>query len=348
MNSDENRLLVVDDDEFNRSMISRLLKKEGYSNFDIAENGFVALRKIRENDYDAIMLDIEMPELDGIEVLKELQKDMRLRDIPVIMISGINDTESVILCIELGASDYLHKPLDPVLLRARLGACLEKKRLRVQQLVYINQLRKEKKRADQLLNVILPTAAVNELKSMGQVLPRRYENVSMLFCDIVDFTSYCNTHNAEEVVTGLQNLFESFEKITHRHGMEKVKTIGDAFMASAGLMLANPDPLISAVACGLDMIDAAATNDPAWEVRVGIKQGPVIAGIVGHDKYQFDVWGDTVNTASRMADIGKQGAVVMPVETWMSIQDLCDARSMGYMDVKGKGQIEIVEVYGLR
>ncbi|PCI80776.1 MAG: hypothetical protein COB20_02665 [SAR86 cluster bacterium] len=348
MSADNSRLLIVDDDEFNRSMTARLLKKEGYAEFDMAENGYIALDMIRNNNYDSIMLDVEMPELDGYGVLEQLQQDMRLRDIPVIMISGINDTESVIRCIELGAADYLHKPIDPVLLRARLGACLEKKRLRDQQLGYVKQLREEKRKADALLNVILPAAVANELKSMGRVPPRSFQNVAMLFCDIVDFTSYCNAHNAEEVVNGLQNLFEAFEKITRQHEMEKIKTIGDEFMASAGLTLANQDPLRSAVACGLEMIRAAAENDPVWQVRVGINQGAVIAGIVGHDKYQFDVWGDTVNTAARMAAVAKEGSIAMPIESWLSIQDSCDARSVGIIDIKGKGPLEIVEVYALR
>ena len=342
------KLLVVDDDEFNRRIIARLLAKEDYSDVDMAENGQHALDLIRENSYDAIMLDIEMPELDGYGVLEHLQRDMRLREIPVIMISGVDETSSVIKCIELGATDYLHKPLDPVLLRARLGACLEKKRLRDQQIGYVSQLREEKKRADQLLSVILPTAAANELKSAGRVPPRRYEDVAILFCDIVEFTTFCDSHSAEDVVNGLQNLFEAFEKITRNNGMEKIKTIGDEFMASSGLTTPNDDPLLAAVACGLEMIEAAATVDPAWRVRVGINQGPVVAGIVGHDKYQFDVWGDTVNTASRMTGVAKEGTAVLPIEAWMSIQDRCDGRSLGRVEVKGKGQIEVVEAYALR
>lgn len=344
----DSKLLIVDDDEFNRSLTSRVLEMEGFSNFDMAEDGNVALDKIRDVDYDTILLDLEMPELDGFGVLEELQKDMRLRDIPVIMVSGVNDTVGVIKCIELGATDYLFKPIDPILLRARLGACLERKRLRDQQLEYIGQLREEKKRADELLNVILPRAAAAELQSIGSVPPRSYQNVGILFCDIVDFTAYCNNHTAKEVVDGLQTLFEAFEKITQSHDMEKIKTIGDEFMASAGLMLPNADPLLAAVACGLDMVAAAKENEPEWQVRVGINQGSVIAGIVGHDKYQFDIWGDTVNTAARMAGVDAKGAVVMPIKSWMSIQEACDARSLGHVAVKGKGKIEVVEVYGLR
>ncbi len=342
------KLLVVDDDEFNRRIITRLLAKENYSDVDMAGNGREALDLIGKGDYDAIMLDIEMPEIDGYGVLEHLQKDMRLRQIPVIMISGVDETASVIKCIELGATDYLHKPIDPVLLRARLGACLDKKRMHDQQSSYVNQLREEKKRADQLLNVILPTAAANELKSAGRVPPRRYDNVAILFCDIVGFTEFCDNHSAEEVVSGLQSLFEACERITKKHGMEKIKTIGDEFMASAGLMTPNSDPLLSAVACGLEMIEASKECEPPWEVRVGINGGPVVAGIVGHDKYQFDVWGDAVNLAARLTGAGGPGKLVVSMNAWLNIQDSCDGRSLGRVDLKGKGEIEIIEVYGLR
>ena len=342
------KLLVVDDDEFNRRIIARLLVKQDYTDVDMASNGREALEMIGQSNYDAIMLDIEMPEMDGYGVLEHLQKDMRLRQIPVIMISGVDETSSVIKCIEMGATDYLHKPIDPVLLRARLGACLDKKRMHDQQNSYVNQLREEKKRADELLNVILPTAAANELMSSGRVPPRRYNNVAILFCDIVGFTEFCNSHSAEEVVSGLQSLFEACERITQKHGMEKIKTIGDEFMASSGLLTANSDPMLSAVSCGLEMIEASKECDPPWEVRVGINSGAVVAGIVGHDKYQFDVWGDAVNLASRLTGAGGPGKLVVSMESWLGIQDTCDGRSLGRVDLKGKGEMEIIEVYGLR
>ena len=341
-------LLVVDDEEFNRRIVARLLKKENYGDVEMAENGKQALEKLREKNFDAVLLDIEMPEMDGYGVLEHLQKDMRLRDIPVIMISGVEESESVIKCVEMGATDFLHKPFDPILLRARLGACLEKKRLRDQQLSHLSQLKSEKKKSDALLDVILPAGAANELKASGKVKPRRYNDVALLFCDIVGFTAYCEKHDAEEVVSGLQSLIEKFEAIADNYTMEKIKTIGDEFMASAGLLKSNDEPLLSAVKCGLDMIAASGETTPNWEVRVGVHLGPVVAGIVGGDKYQFDVWGDTVNTAARMAGLGAPGHVVMTYDAWLGVQDDCEGRSMGQLEVKGKGKVEIVECYGLR
>ncbi len=348
MNSENAKILLVDDEEFNRSLLLRLLKADGYINIDQAENGRQALEMIKSQEFDTVLLDVMMPEMSGFDLLNELKQDKRLREIPVIMISGNSDSDSAIRCIELGASDYLLKPVDKVLLRARLGSCLERKHYHDQQIEYIASMRKEKERADQLLNVILPTAAANELKILGKVPPRSYQNVAILFCDIVGFTEYCNKHSAEEVISGLQNLFESLENVTRESGLEKIKTIGDAFMVSAGLLIPCTDPLDAAISCGLKMVELAAKNDPPWELRCGVSHGSVIAGIVGHDRYQFDVWGDTVNTAARFTGIARPGTVATSVDSWMTTQDHYEARSRGNIEIKGKGEIEIVEVYANR
>ena len=348
MSGDDYALLVVEDEDFNRNLIVRHLKKEGYENVEVAENGRQALDMARGQGFDLVLLDIEMPEMDGYAVLEQLKSDMRLRDIPVIMISSIDDMESIVKCIELGADDYLPKPFDPVLLRARLGACLDKKRLLDEKASYLSQIKDEKKKSDELLNVILPAAAANELKRSGRVEPKRYDNVALLFCDVVGFTSYCDAHPPEEVVAHLQSLIEKFEEITKVHGMEKIKTIGDEFMATAGLLTDNKSPLLSAIGCGLEMGAAAREMEPNWEVRTGIHSGSVVAGIVGRDKYQFDVWGDTVNMAARMTGQGSPGTVAMTYETWLQVEDDCQGRTLGRIDVKGKGNVEIIECYALQ
>ena len=132
-------LLVVDDNSMNRIMLSRYLTKLGYQ-ATLVENGRQALDKLQTEPFDQVLLDVEMPEMDGYQVLEQLKADPRLRDIPVIMISAVEELESVVKCIELGAQDYLPKPFNPVLLRARLTACLERKRLRDQEVDYLQQV----------------------------------------------------------------------------------------------------------------------------------------------------------------------------------------------------------------
>ncbi len=348
MTSDGYSLLVVEDNEFNVKIVMRMLEKDGYTEVAVAENGVKALEMIRDGRFDLVLLDIEMPEMDGVEVLQSLKSDMRLREIPVIMISSVEETDLIVKCIELGADEFVRKPFNPTFLRARVSASLEKKRLLDQQASYVNQMKAEKKRSDELLSVILPSAAANELKTHGKVQPRRFDNVALLFCDIVGFTAYCDKNSAEDVVSHLQALIERFEDIAVTHEMEKIKTIGDEFMATAGLLSANLAPLMSVVKCGLDMVTAARELDPHWEVRVGVHCGPVVAGIVGRLRYQFDVWGDTVNTAARMASYGNPGTVTMAHDAWLQVQDEFEGRMIGRVDVKGKGQVDLIECYGLR
>lgn len=344
----EQTLLIVEDEDFNRQLIVRQLKKEGYEKVEAAEDGRKALDILRRDRIDLVLLDLELPEMNGFEVLQELKADMRLRDIPVLMISGSDEQENIIRCIELGADDFLPKPFDPVLLRARMGACLERKRLSDQRVSHVEQIRKEKRRSEELLNVILPPLAANELRVSGSVTPRRYEDVAILFCDIVGFTNFCNENTPETIVNNLQALFERFEELTDKYGMEKIKTIGDEYMATAGLLQQNSDPLLAAIKCGLDMAAVVKEVEESWKVRIGVNKGPVVAGIVGHQRYQFDVWGDTVNIAARMTAVGEPGTVCMTQDAWMLVEIDCEGRSLGRLPIKGKGDIEVIQCYGLR
>src|SRR5207237_9805666 len=152
-------------------------------------------------------------------------------------------------CIRRGVEEYVAKPFNPVLLKARIGACLEKKRFRDRETLYLRQIEQEKKRSDELLHVILPGPIVDELKTTNEVRPRDCENVAVLFADLVGFTSYCDKHSAQEVVEPLQKLVEAWENCALEHGVEKIKTIGDAFMAASGLLLTQENPVLNCVLC---------------------------------------------------------------------------------------------------
>jgi adenylate cyclase len=341
-------LLVVDDNEDNRFTLTERLKREGYGNVACASNGREALELLATRPFDLVLLDITMPEMDGYQVLHEVKADTTLRNIPIVMISAVDEIDSVARCIVLGAEDYLAKPFNAVLLRARLAACLEKKKLRDQEAVYTQQIENEKRRADELLYAMLPPGAVRELKATNAVRPRRYDEVAVLFCDIVGFTAYCDENPPEKVVEHLQALNEEYERIVRQHEMEKIKTIGDAFMATAGLFTPVPDPVFASLQCGLDMVTASRRTEPSWEVRVGVQFGPVVAGIIGHRQYLFDLWGDTVNMASRIAAHANPGTVATSGATWHRIRDRGRGRSLGFVDIKGKGRIELIECQGLK
>ena len=338
------RILVVDDNEDNRYTLTRRLQREGWADLATAENGREALHRIARERFDLILLDIMMPEINGYEVLKQLKTNMSTRDIPVLMISALSEFESVVRCIELGAEDYLPKPFNPALLRARVRACLDKKRLHDQELSYLAEIDHQRRRAEALLHAILPSQAVDELEQSQTVTPRRHEDVVVLFADIVGFTAYCDLLAPEEIVANLHVYASSFEDIASQHGLEKIKTVGDGFLATAGLLLPNSDPVMASIECAISTIASARDLPLPWDVRVGIHVGPVVAGVVGRQKFSFDIWGDTVNVAARLAGYGRQSGINLSSAAWERVQTRIDSVPLGAVPIKGKGNIDAYRV----
>jgi len=341
-------ILVVDDNEDNRFTLSMRLETSGYFNLALAANGREALDVMRSQPVDLVLLDIMMPELDGYGVLEAMQSDVKLRAIPVLVISAVDDIGSVVKCIGLGATDYLTKPFNPVLMKARVDKCIEQSRLRAQEIVYQQNLEAEKRRSDGILATVLPRDIVRALKRSEKLPPRLYDDVTVLFCDVVGFTAYSEQHPPEVVFSQLEALVEQFEAIAQKHGLEKIKTVGDAFMATCGLLSAHDEPVRAAVACGLDLIAAGRAFGAGGGVRVGIDHGPVAAGIMGKTQFQFDVWGDTVNTAARIEGVARPSTVCVSGRAWMHLRNHADAKSLGLIDLKGKQKIEILECLALK
>src|SRR5262245_4494021 len=181
-----------------------------------------------------------------------LKADADTRDIPVMFLTAMTEAKDETRGFKVGAVDYIHKPFSPPVVMARVHTHLNLRETR-------EQLEKEKRLVDQLLDNMLPAAAGQELKATGKVAPQRFGNVAVLFVDLVSFTSYCDRHTAEEVVGSLSDLFIMFEECANRNGLEKIKTVGDAFLATAGLLKQVSDPLRSALNCALEIV--AATPD---------------------------------------------------------------------------------------
>jgi class 3 adenylate cyclase len=207
------------------------------------------------------------------------------------------------------------------------------------------QLAREKRLVDQLLENTLPAAAVTELKATGGVAPKRFENVAVLFVDLVSFTAYCDRHTPEEVIGSLSDIFVAFEECASRNGLEKIKTLGDAFMATAGLLKPVADPLRSAVNCALEIAAIVPGIREGWRIRAGVHRGPVMAGIVGRERYQFDIWGDTVNVASRLTSAASPQSVAL-TEAQASLLQGLTVSPRGAVELKGKGAVPLAEVSG--
>ncbi len=229
----------------------------------------------------------------------------------------------------------MRRPIEPLLLRARVGASLEKKRLRDREISYIGRI-------DQLLHALFPPEVVVELKETSSIRPRRYERVGVLFLDVAGFTAFCDSRRdrPEEVVNSLQQHFLAFERIAKAHGVQKIKTIGDAFMATAGLLRPSANPVQTLIRCGLEMIQSARAISPPWDVRIGIHIGPVVAGVLGETQYSFDLWGDTVNIAARMESAGVPGTITLSADAWREVSAMAQGE-MRHVSVHGKGTMEV-------
>ncbi len=334
------KILIVDDEPFNVDYLEQELEDLDYDTVS-ATNGQEALAMVMSESPDVILLDIMMPIMDGFEVLNHLKADPFTRDIPIIVISAANDLANTVKGIELGAEDFLPKPFNPTFLRARINACLERKQWHDLEKMYLQQIEREKARADELLRVILPEPIIDELKRTNRVQPRHFENVAVLFTDVVGFTPYCDTHTLPDVVRNLQGMIAGFEAAALQHGLQKIKTDGDAFIAVAGLFSELDNPVLSSVQCGWDMVNIAQELPDPWQIRVGIHVGPVLGSILGHRQYLFDIWGDTVNTAHRIESHGAAGAVNLSRAAWLRVANKADSESLGMMEIKGKGEMEI-------
>lgn len=340
-------VLIVEDSPTQALYLQMLLDQQNLRTL-MASNGPAGIELAHLAQPDLIILDMEMPEMNGDEVLRLLKAEPGLCHIPVVMVSALDAIDRIAYCIELGAEDYLPKPFNEVLLWARVTACLEKKRMRDLEVQYMRQIEEERTRYDELLQVILPGGIAEELKTTGAVKPRRYDNVAVLFADVVEFTPYCNEREPDEVFVNLQLLAEAYESLALKHGLQKIKTSGDAFLATAGLLKPLENPVLHCVACGLEMIPAALGLPAHWQVRIGIHFGPVMAGVVGRQQYLFDIWGNTVNTAQRIESYGRAGAVNLSQTAWLQVRDQYFGESLGVQQVKGKGALNIYRVIGLR
>lgn len=338
------RLLVVDDIEANRDVLKRRLERQGYA-VDTAEDGCVATEMIEADPsrYDLILLDIMMPCRNGYEVLEHLKSDDSCRHIPVIMISAVNEIESIVRCIKGGAEDYLSKPFDPTLLKARIGATLERKRLRDQEKAYLQQIEAEKQRSDRLLLNVLPRAIADRLKAQEAIIADSFTEASVLFADIVDFTRLTYHASPQDLIRVLNEIFTKFDELSEQFALEKIKTIGDSYMVVGGIPTPSPDHLERMADMALAMQEAAhryhGLQANGFSIRIGMHVGPVIAGVIGTKKFIYDLWGETVNIASRMESHGIAGKVQVSRDVRERLKDRFVFEERGTINLKGIGEM---------
>jgi adenylate cyclase len=348
--SQQAAILVVDDSTELRTVIRLVLQSLGYSNVAEAEDGLAALALLREQKFDLLVLDIDMPRLDGYGVLAALRRDPHQRHLPVIVASGLDQLEAVVRCIELGAEDFLPKPVNSVLLGARVAASLERKRLRDLEHLRLIQLQEEKQlleieqeKSERLLLNILPKVIAERLKRGEHTIAERYAGVTVLFADLVDFITLANHTDPQELVTLLNDLFSRFDQIAGRHGLEKIKTIGDSYLVVGGLPEPRARHAEAVAEMALEMLTALASlnreRGTSLSLRIGINSGPVVAGVIGRRKFAYDLWGATVNLAHRMQSSGLPNRINVSGGTYELLRGKFTLTERGTIQCKGLGKI---------
>jgi class 3 adenylate cyclase len=297
-------ILIVDDNEDNRYTLQLLLESDGHERISSAAGGNEAIALIQKEKFSLVLLDLMMPDLNGDEVLKVIKSDPDKRDIPVVMISADTDAEKVSQCIELGADDYLPKPFNPTILRARIGAALRRHSLRALENEYVSKVESEKRHSENLLRNILPAEIATRLRNGESNIADHFDDATVIFADVVGFGKITARMKAYEIVACLNQLFSEFDRLAEDVGIEKIKTIGDNYMAVCGLPTPRSNHARLAAKFALDMVAATArlrSRLPVpFTIRVGLHSGPVMAGVIGTRKFAYDVWGDTVNIAARL------------------------------------------------
>ena len=363
-------VLYVDDEENNLNSFRAALRR--YYNIFTALNGEGGIEIVSKNDIHVVVTDQRMPNMTGVQFLQQIPGDL---DNIRIILTGFSDIESIIEAINTGkVYRYIRKPWDKDELKITIDNAIETVVLRrnnkklIHELQVSNEQLEEKVRqrtgeierqkeiietakaqSDSLLLNILPDEIAEELKKFGKSYARKHEQVSVLFSDIKGFTTISEKLTPKKLVTQLDDMFGAFDNIIDKYGMEKIKTIGDAYMCACGLPLSDNENAVKAVKAGLDMqhfikdfgMANKIQNLPVFEIRIGIHTGPLVAGVVGSNKFAYDIWGDTVNLASQMEEHSEAGKVNISGVTYALVKNSFQCTYRGKIEAKSKGQVDM-------
>jgi len=329
-------ILVVDDSKPVRKFVSKILSKKGFKVTEFT-NGQELIDYLTEgNSCDIVLLDNQMPIMDGINALQELKADEKWKEIPVLFLSALTEKEKVVEALQLGAVDYMEKPFNTNEFLARINVHVK-----------IDQLKKhlliEKNKSDKLLLNTLPKKIVRELKSFGKTDPETFNETTIYFSDIVSFTTHSSRYKPNDLIAELNTIFTAFDDIMEKYHCERIKTIGDAYMAVCGMPEADPNHAFNIARASIEIMDFMQkrfdSRENGWEIRIGLHTGSVVGGIVGEKKYIYDVFGDTVNTSSRMESNSKPMHLNVSETTYNILKEKFVFTKRDSIEVKGKGDM---------
>ncbi|QQE64985.1 hypothetical protein GFS31_16700 [Leptolyngbya sp. BL0902] len=343
--SEDVDILLVDDIPDNLRVLSTILEGRGYR-CRKAISGAMALQAVAASPPDLVLLDITMPAMDGFEVCEHLKDDPTTQAIPVIFLTARDAEAEKERAFNLGAADYIVKPFKAyeVLLRVqhqidlrRQQQQLEAQNRQLQQEIQVRQrveleLREQRQRSEELLVNVLPFQIAQRLKEHQRAIADHFDEVTILFADIVGFSQVSAQMTPCDLVRQLNRIFSRFDELAAGHGLEKIKTIGDAYMVAAGVPASRADHAHAIAQMALDMQatigDFRRPDGQPFQLRIGINSGSLVAGVIGIRKFIYDLWGDTVNIASFMESSGEAGRIQISDRSYHYLKQdfICEAR----------------------
>lgn len=330
---DPSSILLVDDTPTNLKILVEYFSDSGFD-ISVATSGETALKQIEVNPPDLILLDVMMPGIDGFETCRRVKANPATKDIPVIFMTALTETEDKVKGFEAGAVDYVTKPLHQEEVRARVNTHLTLRRMQ-------QELEEKEKQTERLLLNVLPLSIADKLRNNITTVADYFPEISVLFADIVNFTELCAKKDPDMIVGILHILFSAFDELVEKHGLEKIKTIGDEYMAVVGAPIPRTDHAqgIAELALGIQqvMFDYNQKHQTDYAIRIGINSGPVVAGVIGTKKFSFDLWGETVNIASRMESLAAPNQIQVTEKTYGLLRGRYAFEERGEVEVKGKG-----------
>ncbi len=343
------KILIVDDLEANIQLLTLMLRGAGYTSVASTTDPLEVCELHRKDRYDLILLDLQMPGMDGFQVMEGLKEIETEGYLPVLVLTA--QPNHMVRALKAGAKDFVGKPFDLAEVLIRVHNMLEVRLLHLEMKILYDRVVAEQKISERLLLNVLPQSIAERLKGRPEVIAENFSEViadsfaevTVLFADIVEFTKFAKTVSAEVVVEVLNAIFTRFDEIADQYGLEKIKTIGDAYMVAAGLPIPVADHATRVAHMALDMLEAIdrfnAQSGHELRMRLGIDTGAVVAGVIGKRKFLYDLWGDVVNTASRMESQGVPGRIQVTDATRLRLTEAFMLEKRGAIEVKGKGQM---------
>lgn len=336
------KILIVDDQKANVLLLERMLRDASYACIASTMDPLEVCALHRKNRYDLILLDLQMPGMDGFQVLDGLKQIETDGYLPVLVITAQPDHK--LRALKAGAKDFVTKPFDLAEVLSRVHNLLEVRLLYLETKRLYAQVVAEHKVSEGLLLNVLPQAIAERLKAGPNVIADSFPEATILFAGLHDFSRLTERMAAPDVVKLLNEIYSGFDRLVLKLGLEKIKTIGDAYLIAAGVPLPRPDHAEAiaeaALALQQEIVRHQTPEGETLSLRIGIDSGLVVAGVIGKTKFSYDVWGETVNTAWQMEIYGAPGCIQVNETTHARLLNGYVFEERGEFYVKDKGQLK--------